>query len=188
MSRWVCILTSSADQFADLLLESKAGIVSRLTASVLAWAAIAACATALNAGLSWVLERAGSWLGRVRTNRLDPLREAQRMIETALTLGLAGAVAARTGWPFWGVAAVLLVWPLRVVGEIRSAAALYRRPQETLALHNRGFFADRYGPLPTRTAVVLLTVALYALAPPVRAGLDWLAGLALWGAWRLLVG
>jgi len=140
----------------------------------------------LNFGLTWGLEQTGSWPDRVRTNRFDALRELRRWVEAALMLGLAGAIAARTGWPRWILAAVLLAWPLRLVGEVRTARALAARPHDTLALHERGFFADTYGPLRTRVAVVLLAVVLYGLVAPLRAGLDWFAGLAVRVAWWLL--
>lgn len=160
--------------------------MGHLAASTVAWAAIVAFTAVLNAGLTWSLEQTGSWFDRVRTKRLDPLRELRRWVEAALALGLAGAIAARTGWPFWAVAAVLLAWPLRLVREIRTAVPLARKPEDTLALHERGFLADTYGPLPTRAAVVLLALALYVGVPSARVSLDWLAGLPVRAAWRLL--
>ncbi len=125
---------------------------------------------------------------RVRTRRLDPLRELQRAVETALAMGLAGAIAARAGWALWAVAAILLLWPLRVLREIRTAVAVSRNPQDTLALHERGFLADAVGPLPTRVAVVVGVAAMYVLIWPVRSGLNGVAGLAVRAAWWLLGG
>jgi hypothetical protein len=160
--------------------------VRKLIASGLAWGITVAGALSLNALLSWVLWQTGGWNDRVRTNRFDPLRELRRFVEALLSLGLAGALAGRVGWPRWAAASVLLLWPLRIVAELRTAAAVSHRPDDTLTLHERGFLADTYGPLPTRAAVIAVAVALYALLFPLRAGLDWLASWAVRGAWGLL--
>ncbi len=122
----------------------------KLAAFALAWGVTVAGALSLNALLSWVLWQTGAWNDRVRTNRFDPLRELRRFVEALLSLGLAGALAGRTSWPRWVAASVLLLWPLRIVAELRTAAVVSHRPHDTLALHERGFLADTYGPLPTR--------------------------------------
>lgn len=158
----------------------------KLAAFALAWGVTVAGALSLNALLSWVLWQTGAWNDRVRTNRFDPLRELRCFVEALLSLGLAGALAGRTGWPRWVAASVLLLWPLRIVAELRTAAAVLHRPHHTLALHERGFLADTYGPLPTRAAVIVVALVLYALVLPLRAGLDWLAGWPVRGAWGLL--
>ncbi len=86
------------------------------------------------------------------------------------------------------MAAILLLWPLRLLRELRTAVAVSRNPQDTLALHDRGFLADAVGPLPTRAAVVLGVAAMYVLIWPVRSGLNGVAGLAVGAAWRVLGG
>ena len=157
-----------------------------LLASALAWCLLFAAGALINALVTGALEQTGVWSDRVRTHRFDPLRELRRLIEALLALGLAGALGGRTGWPRWLTGmAVLLLWPLRLLRELTTAGALSRRPGDTLALHERGFLADTYGPLRTRVAVVAVAVAFDALVPPFRVRLEWLAGWAVRVAWRV---
>ncbi len=123
------------------------------------------------AAARWAMMRRG-WLDRVRTRRLDPGREAETFLLALLSLSLLRGYGAFVPVPDWPLYVVFGVWTLRLAGEARVRFALLRKPADTRALHEAGFFFDRRGPLATRAATVALAVAAYFLIPPVHLLLD----------------
>ncbi len=123
------------------------------------------------AAARWVMMRRG-WLDRVRTRWFDPGRETETFLLAWLSLSLLRGYGAFVPVPDWPFYVVFAFWSLRLVGEARVRFAVLRRPNDTRALHEAGFFMDKRGPLATRAATVGLAIALYFSIAPVHTLLD----------------
>ncbi len=123
------------------------------------------------AAARWAMMGRG-WLDRVRTRWLDPGREAETFLLALLSLSLLRGYGAFVPVPDWPLYVVFGVWTLRLIGEARVRFALLRKPADTRALHEAGFFFDKRGPLATRAATVALAVAAYFLIVPLHSLLD----------------
>ncbi len=129
----------------------------------------------------WAMMRRG-WLDRVRTRRLDPGREAETFLLALLSLSLLRGYGAFVPVPDWPLYTIFGLWILRLPQEARLRFTLLRKPADTRALHEAGFFFDRRGPLATRAATVALAAAAYFLTVPLRTLLDKITTLLLQAA------
>jgi len=137
------------------------------------------------AAAHWAMMRRG-WLDRVRTRRLNPGRETETFLLALLSLSLLRGYGAFLPVPDWPLYIIFGLWSLRLPGEARVRFALLRKPADTRALHEAGFFFEKRGPLATRAATVALAVAAYFLIAPVHALLDRITTSLLQAAARLV--
>ena len=125
--------------------------------------------------------RAGIWVDRVRTMRLDPARELAGALRALLILSFLVEAARLLALPRTAAYLIYPIWALDLLGELRTRFACKMRPNATLALHERGFFLLDHGPLETRLMLAAFVGTCHELVPFVAHSVGLLTGILLAG-------